>query len=544
MAKNHLKEQRHRKVKRVENLKQHIMKNIIVIITAALYLGAFFTMPRASYAQDGSLDLSFDTNGIVTTDIGNYSNIAYSVAIQVDGKIVIAGKTFGGADDDFALLRYNPNGTFDNTFDTDGIVITQVGSNNDNAYAIALQPDGKILVAGHGYGGSSGDFALVRYNTTGSLDTTFDTDGMVLTDIGTNDDYGRALAIQTDGKIVVAGYSSNGSHYDIALARYNINGSLDNSFDSDGIVTTDIGNYGDIAYSVAIQADGKIVVAGYTESSISSDFALARYTTTGSLDTSFDVDGIVTTDIGTYVNRAYSLAIQTDGKIVVAGYTENGISSDFALARYTANGSIDTSFDGDGIVTTDIANSSDEAYSLTIQSDGKIVAAGYGINNSNYEFCLTKYNVNGSLDNTFDADGIVTTNLASYYSYAFSVAMQPDGKIVAAGSAQITNGGDDFSITRYNNSISTGINAGAEQNAEIIIFPNPFSIQTTLRTETILQNATLTIYNLFGVKVKEIENISGQTVTISRYNLASGLYNVLLTDENKIIAKRKLVIPH
>ena len=180
-----------------------------------------------------------------------------------------------------------------------------------------------ITVAAHPVAAAAGD-----------LDTSFDSDGKVTTEVGSTDDFARSVAIQSDGKIVAAGFSSNGSDWDFALVRYNTDGSLDTSFDTDGKVTTAIGSGDDHAVSVAIQSDGKIVAAGYSDNGSDNDFALVRYNTDGSLDASFDGDGKVTTAIGSDWDQAYSVAIQSDGKIVAAGYSYNGSNWDFALARY------------------------------------------------------------------------------------------------------------------------------------------------------------------------------------------------------------------
>ncbi len=199
--------------------------------------------------------------------------------------------------------------TFNPAFDVDGKVTTAILSGEDTAYAVAIQPDGKTVAAGVSHNGSNLDFALVRYNLDGSLDTTFDGDGKLTTAILSGHDVARAIAIQADGKIVVAGYSANGSNYDFALARYNADGSLGTSFDSDGKVTTAIFSGDDHARAIAIQSDGKIVVAGDTYNGSDYDFALVRYNTDGSLDTSFDSDGIATTGILSSDDRALAMAL-------------------------------------------------------------------------------------------------------------------------------------------------------------------------------------------------------------------------------------------
>ena len=402
----------------------------------------------------GDLDISFDGDGKVTTAVGSGNDYAYSVAIQSDGKIVVAGESGNSPGNrDFALTRYNANGSLDISFDGDGKVTTDFGSRFDDvAYSVAIQSDGKIVVAGYSLNsGGNWDFALTRYNANGSLDISFDGDGKVTTDFGSIDT-AYSVAIQSDGKIVVAGYSGNTpANSDFALTRYNSNGSLDTTFDGDGKVTTAIGISSDYAFSVAIQSDGKIVVAGYSLNSGGNwDFALTRYNANGSLDISFDGDGKVTTDFGGALDRAVSVAIQSDGKIVAAGYSDNGSNRDFALTRYNSNGSLDTTFDGDGKVTTDFG-SIDTALSVAIQSDGKIVVAGYSGNTPfNWDFALTRYNSNGSLDTTFDGDGKVTTAIGISSDYAFSVAIQSDGKIVAAGYSDNGSSNRDFALTRYN----------------------------------------------------------------------------------------------
>jgi uncharacterized delta-60 repeat protein len=243
------------------------------------------------------------------------------VVVQGDGKIVVAGSSYNGFNNDFALALYNANGTLDTLFDSDGRLTSNFGGSNDYGRSVAVQSDGKIVVAGYIYTGSSDEFGLARYNANGTLDTSFDGDGRARTAIGR----ASSVAVQGDGKIVVAGFNS----VDFALARYNANGTLDMSFDGDGTLATDFGA-SDGGRSVAVQSDGKIVVAGTSFG----DFALARYNGNGTLDTSFDGDGKLTTGFGLSDDYVNGVALQSDGKIVVAGYSDSGSRNDFALARY------------------------------------------------------------------------------------------------------------------------------------------------------------------------------------------------------------------
>jgi len=371
------------------------------------------------YNSDGSLDTTFDSDGMVTTEISG-NDQGYAVAIQDDGKIVVAGYS---GNTDFAVVRYNTDGSLDTvTFNPTGAfggppnspgMVTTVIGDYDYGYAVAIQSDGKIVVAGTVSSGGQNTFAVVRYNSDGSLDTTFDGDGIVVTIFGAGtDDQARAVAIQPDGKIVVAGSSDA----DFAVARYNSDGSLDNTFNGDGRVTTDFGS-SDYGYAVTIQPDGKIVVAGKSNN----NFALARYNSSGTLDSTFDSDGMVTTLVGTGIDEAQGVGLQSDGvglqsdgKIVAAGRAYVSTTYDFGAASYNSNGSPDSTFDSDGIVTTHFGGTSgDDAYAVAIQSDGKIIAAGTSNVGGNYDVAVVRYNSDGSLDTSFDSDGMVTTPVSA-----------------------------------------------------------------------------------------------------------------------------------
>ena len=363
----------------------------LTLLTIGLVI-LFLTFGHTTIASPGDLDPTFGNGGkLIDGFLVSSGDGANGIAVQADGKIVAAGRSSGPSFSDvpdFALIRYNPDGSLDTSFGNGGKVVTPIGTSGDFASSVAIQPDGKIVAAGGSNNGSNDDFALVRYNTDGSLDTTFDSDGKVTTPIGTFDDLAYAVAIQPDGKIVAAGYSSIGSNVAFALARYNPDGTLDITFDSDGKVITPIGTSGDQAGDVVIQQDGKIVAAGTSSNGSNNDFALVRYNPDGSLDTSFDSDGKVTTPVGVSSAAADAVVLQADGKIVALGTGHNGSTTDFALVRYNQDGSLDTTFDFDGKVTTSGAggDSADSAYAVAIQQDGKIVAAGYSYNGGSPDF--------------------------------------------------------------------------------------------------------------------------------------------------------------
>ena len=421
---------------------------------------------------------------------GGGDDEAFATAVQSDGKIVVAGFADNGANDDIALGRFNPDCTPDTTFDTDAIVITPVGTGNDQAQSVAIQTDGRIVVAGFTHNGANLDFVVVRYNTDGSLDTGFNGTGIVTTPIGAGDDQGRALAIQTDGRIVVAGYYNAGANLDFAVVRYNTNGSLDAGFNGTGIVTTPIGPGDDRAEAIAIQTDGRIVVTGDASNGTDFDIAAVRYNTNGTLHAGFS-GGIVTTPIGAADDFARGVAIQSTGEIVVVGSSHNGADLDFAAVRYNPNGTLDTSFNGSGTRTLAIGPNQDLSYAVGIQTDGKIVAGGFSHDGSNFNFTVVRYNGDGSLDPAFDGDGIVAFDFAMNQDFGYGLALQPDGKIVVVGSAN--NGSNyDAGLVRYNTDGSRDGTARWYRTLAKRDAPGPFTAAPILQGDWNTSGATAT----------------------------------------------------
>lgn len=283
------------------------------------------------------MDTPFSDDGMVYTDINSSStDCAYAVAIQEDGKILVAGYTIpnGGTYADIAVVRYNSNGNLDTEFDSDGIVITDIYNNkNDYARSIAIQPDGKILIGGD-Y--NSNRFAIVRYNTNGSLDTNFNSIGKTVLQLGSGLHMGNSLVLQNDGKIILAGHANftSSASYDFAIARFLSDGNIDNTFGTNGYVQTHFEgtNRNDYAYGAAIDSSGRIVVAGHTSITTNIyDFAYVRYNSSGVIDNSF---GTIIYDIGSDDDRVTSVAIQSDGKILIAGKKKvSDTNYDFVVIR-------------------------------------------------------------------------------------------------------------------------------------------------------------------------------------------------------------------
>ena len=351
--------------------------------------------------------------GKVTTAVGRGTCKGEGVALQEDGKIVVVGHSFNtGGQSCFTVLRYDTDGSLDTSFADSGKVVTSVAKNG-SADSVAMQSDGKIVVAGNSFiDGGNNDFGVVRYNANGTLDTTFNGTGKATADFGAHD-LGHSVAVHGDGRIVVAGYRTNEDKKQCALACFKADGNLDTSFNGTGKVTTNFGGDGDAeGQGVATQSDGKTVVVGYATVAGVQRFAVERYKTDGALDTSFGGTGRVLTAVGISGSNAAGVALQKDGKIVVAGYAVNnsGRIYDFACLRYNADGSLDQSFGDHGKVTTDVGDG--KASSLAVQ-DNKIIVAGSAYDGDNNEFAVVRYNASGKLDTSFNSAGSVLTAVGS-----------------------------------------------------------------------------------------------------------------------------------
>ncbi|MEP7318946.1 MAG: T9SS type A sorting domain-containing protein [Panacibacter sp.] len=505
------------------------------------------------YNSKGNIDKTFNSDGIAWAEFKaeNVGSSVRSVAIQPDKKIVAAGAR--------GLARYNTNGTLDTTFNPNGQATLNFSGGYIEPYGVAIQTDGKIIVAGLDIQYST-TFAVLRLNSNGSLDKAFGNYGIVTTDFGNSGDYvdNNCLALQTDGKIVVVGYTYNSttSNYDVAIARYTTSGVLDNTFDGDGKVTTDIENRDQLGGAIAIQADGKIVVAGDAKNSNNNnDIAVFRYTTTGALDQTFNSTGIKTTDIAQHDDHGKSVKIQTDGKIVVGGFAFTNPNRDFAVVRYNANGSHDNTFSGNGNATTAIETSSnDYGTSLAIQADGKILLGGY-YNSSNGDlnnFALVRYNSNGTIDGSFGNGGKKLTDFGSVEDSAFSCALQPDGQLVMAGSS---NG--NFAVARFLTAASVAISIIGfpkvedlkTMNTSTLLqqnIPNPFNHTTTINytLPQTYSSAKIIITDKSGKILKEV-NVSAKgkgSLKLDVSTLSSGAYQYSLYVDGKLVDTKQMVL--
>jgi uncharacterized delta-60 repeat protein len=364
--------------------------------------------------------------------------------------------------EDFVVTRYNTDGTLDTSFNHSGIARTDFPGLAAVPSSVVIQPDGKIVVAGGAFPLFTflGNFEVVRYNPNGSLDTSFGNGGIVTTNFPEGS-YASSVALQADGKIIAAGtvyvdfVIGEPSNTDFALARYNSDGTPDTSFGNGGQVSTDFFGMEDDAFSVLLQPDGKIVAVGSANNPATYyDFAAVRYLSNGTIDTTFGVAGKVSNDFGVAgFDRAQSAALQADGRIVAAGFaiSQNGGVQNFAVARYTSSGVLDTSFSRDGITQIDFGSCCQSAHEVLLQSDGKIVTVGFAdTESSDSDFLLARLNSRGSLDATFGVGGKVRTSFGDLNGGANGAALQSDGKIVAVGfQATFSNQFANFALARY-----------------------------------------------------------------------------------------------
>ena len=390
--------------------------------------------PSTTRRSSGELDTSFAGDGTTWSYLPGYNggpfvqDVAEAVAVDAAGGIIVAAHSSGnlnGLPRAFAIVRYNADGTLDTTFGSNGLSTPFAGRAGE-VRGMAIQPDGRIVVAGH-----AGGFALARLMADGSLDASFGSGGQVLTDVSPPSPVSELvydMALQSDGRIVLAGQADGGSGATATLARYNTDGSLDTTFGAGGVVFNDVPGR---ANAVAVQPDGRIVVAGFS-------FEMTRFNADGTLDTGFGSGGHVALPFGDsgWESEAFALLAQPDGKIVVAGGTYLS-QYDFAIARLDPDGSLDKGFGRDGMVTTDFYGEVDTIRALVLQPDGRLVAAGYAAphHSSIRHFALARYEPNGALDRSFGKSGRATAEIDDpvYYDLGRALAVQPDGRLVVAG---------------------------------------------------------------------------------------------------------------
>lgn len=447
------------------------------------------------YLTNGTLDTSFAGAGYTALTIGSNDSV-YGSAIQSDGKIVITGETNQSGQNYIFVARLNSDGSIDSSFGTSGVTLTHIINDGASGNAVVIQPSNQYIVVGaSAVISGTGAMVAARYDTSGNLDSSFGTAGIAVINIGSGC-AANAIALQSDGKIILGGHAQIGSLTEYAVVRLNTNGTLDSSFGTGGIVTTQLKprSTSDIIYAVAVQADGKIVAAGSTTLNTGvTKISLARYTTSGALDTSFGSSGVVNTALGSGSSTsAFAMSLQSNGKIVVGGL----VDSSFVVARYNTGGGLDTTFGSSGSVTTSLGLSS-EINALAIQSDGKIVTAGFSDNNyalarylkNNTDYISIANPVNGS---TVTSSPLVISGSSSQSSSTVSLSLNSTAigttTTDAYGNwsfsdAQLLNGSNSLTVNLLNSS-STVI-ATATSNFTVSV-PNAITISSPTSGSTFL----------------------------------------------------------
>lgn len=433
------------------------------------------TLSRESFAQDGTLDSSFGSNGIVTTDLGAWDN-GEGVAVQTDGKITIAGYSYSSDTVYYALTKYNTDGSIDSSFGNDGKVMTYIqGIAATGWNDLMIQSNGTIVTCG----GKYLIYILARYNADGSLDSTFGINGIA--EVQSYDLVASltALAIQSDGKIVATGYTGHyimDTYFWIALVRFNSDGTFDGLACEFSVDTVGFDqDFLDEGLAKAIQEDSKIIVGGVA----SGKMFVVRFNNDFSRDNSFGANGVVKIGVGNGSTGVQSIAIQSDQKILIAGGSTEGVT----LMRLNVDGVLDNSFGQGGKVIMPIGISY-EAKSIAVLQDDKIQMVCN-------DFTVARFNINGDLDSSFGFNGIVTNEIG----VSNSMAIQTGGNIVVAGSA-----GDDFAVARYISSLEVGLIDLSSLNSSILIYPNPITESATLKY-TLQTPETISIH-LFDVQGK------------------------------------------
>lgn len=479
-----------------------------------VFIICIFLMSIKINAQPTSLDSTFGTFGIVKTIINAGKDHCVALAIQTDGKIVAVGHTNPGTGKDFMIARYNTNGTLDNSFGTNGVVVTQIGISDDQATSIKIQSNGKIVVAGYVTNNSKKDFAVVRYNTDGTLDSSFGVNGIVNTSMSIYDDEARSVNLQNDGKIVVVG---NSYIYAISIARYETNGMLDSTFGISGKVITLFndtqGNGRANSNCSAIQTNGKIIIAG-SISAMGQDFMLLRYNTDGEIDSSFGNNGMVRTAFAAnYNDWINAMVLQPDGKIVCVGNTSPGPLCYIAIVRYNDNGIID-------FQSTNYCFDMGGALSVALQNNGKIVTAGFNFLGGPY-LSMIRFNTGGSLDYTFGSSGCGGSTLVNDAS---GLAIQTDGKYITCGTYY------DFSLARFK---GDSVNNIDELNTGITfdIFPNPAQDYITIENNSNDDYELISIFSTQGQLLIQ-QPIIKQKSIIDVSCLAKGVYFLRISNQH------------
>lgn len=497
----------------------------------------------SGFSQAGSLDFTFDGDGIVRWD-STFESVA-SVVVQPDGKTIAGGTmTRPFAFTDMLILRFNVDGSLDTTFADNGSFILDLGLDYNQVLSLCLQPDGKIIALANSKEDATAmnEPWLLRLLPDGTLDNSFNGTGRLLLSSGFMHQF-KTVLLHDDGRVLAVGRTDSVNFtVNVIIRRFLTDGTPDTSFGTTGTVVTDIPDTHEYTACAAIQPDQKIVVAGTDEGSGSGlrDFFIHRYSVSGTLDSSFDTDGIASIDI-TDRDNANSLVLQADGKVVVAGYTDPTSTNSMVLARLNADGSPDNTFDLDGILDPGIIITHN-LVALAMQPDGQVLAATSVDGAGSRNVLVMRFNPDGSFDTSFDGDGMTETDLGGEET-ATCMAFHPDGKIVIAGYWFSLD--QDVLVLRYHLGLPAAVSNPEASNASLNIYPNPVH-ETATAEYTLSQSGyvDISIHDLQGNLIKQLSageyraaGRNRETVTIGD-NLPSGLYLLVISSSSQRVSAR------
>lgn len=505
----------------------------------AVFLLFLVCHSAALMAQVGLLDNTFGNAGKVITRVRGNDLFGESVLVQPDGKIVVAGYLKNGGNKDFVVVRYLSNGSLDESFGINGFATTDFNGLDDYIMDVVLQTDGKLVVGGYIDSlGLNQKIGMARYTVDGKLDSTFGNDGKLAFKVLKNhykperlDD----LLLQPDGKIVAVGKSSD----DMVIIRLDSSGRYDSTFNGQGWNKISATHNLDAATCIALQPDGKLVAAGYVFYTQQSLFCVVRVTADGKLDNSFNSIGLTSFEVGAH-GRGFpsGIAIQADGKIVLVGRTVVYYDSECAIVRLNSNGSFDKSFNGKGYLHHGMDNYAGYLSDVIIQADGKILAVGTAWKGSTTDLGLVRYTSNGTFDSTFNSTGFATLTMGKKSNLGTCFALQPDRKIVIAGGTMNDSNVYGIVVARYFSGMSSAVNQPFISNTSI--FPNPASEWIHLNyTLTLPGPVSIQIIDSHGRDVLNIcENRymeSGQhTADIDLQLLPQGIYTIRLKTQSTV----------
>ena len=430
-------------------------KLVTLSIFVVVVLFWFVFAIHNALAGAGDFDPLFGTAGKVVTTMGTNGAQIRKVLVQADGKIVVVGQAQTGTSSvkQFALARYQANGSLDTTFGSGGRVFTSIPGGDAFAYDAVIQPNGRIVVVGFVTTVARHSSVIARFNSNGSLDTTFSGDGLVVYNYNSDgSDEAVSVILQPDGKILAASKSLvqlAGPTFCFFISRFNSGGTLDTTFSGDGKAIGEFGLFTTGEVKIGLQPDGRIIAAGPGGDGTSFDFAVVRYTAEGAFDSSFGSFGRVYTNFSGD-DRAAALAMLPDGRFVVGGYNlPQATDAGLMLVRYTANGTKDTTFGFAGFVVQDLTEFNDTIESIAIQPDGKTVVVGRtGTSGADNDLLGVRYKTNGLPDPTFGTNGVKKISFGVGDDFGYSVALQPNGRIIAAGYGEAQTASQNFAIAR------------------------------------------------------------------------------------------------